>query len=539
MKRSGLFHPYCTRVFALRVFVIILMAITACNKTKPLPELEKSVSWRFTKATSGSGDWWSTPTPNKWDIDITLNNRDTRAWMVVPNFLFLESYRGEVIAKGLTDSERAEILNMYMPFRVDNAPADTSGGIERTIVFPAAGDRYTVIWTRATLHWKLNNREMNWSPVRLTGNDSLQCHWQELNNYTFSMMIKFTPEYGLNMLGPVLYDSSDTRDVAYLMVSRSDTCMEKGKSWKSLQPELIPLTEETIMKQVGDTSRSLEWRCYFTNMIWDQPRRPGNAPELLTGLFNDRNNPLELRVVAAHSLIGTGNISALDSLKAFALDGRYEIRKRAGLLSRLYLLVPEGDLSFFKEIMDDTHQSPRLRKAASEALKNTADSLYVTPETEKALKILIIAEEHYLRAGEYYVQKLYAKAVGEYTQALDIKPEYADALNGRGGAYISTGKIGPAISDLTKAIQLEPTNSSYNLRGMCYFRNKDYSRAVSDFRKAIELNPGLPEPYSNLGLYYLTVVRDSSEGCKYLKKACELGNCSQYEMALEESECEK
>ncbi|MGD2035971.1 MAG: tetratricopeptide repeat protein [Bacteroidales bacterium] len=433
--------------------ITLLVFMTACrkNETVPSPDLDISVTWKFTRATSGSG-WWSVPTPNKWNMDIKIRNKDNKSWTMVPDFLFLETYEEDVIAKGLNDSILAEKRKVYMPFRVDPAPGDTSDGIERTILFPAGGDMYTVLWTKASLHWKYNNRMVNWIPVNMLSNDSLDCHWEELNNYTFSTKNKFDPEYRLYLLGPVIYDSSHTGGNAYLVISSPDTCLEKGKVWQSYHSGIVTLNKEFVLEQISDTMRSPEWRNYFVAMLWDQPRPVENAGEILTSLFYNKNNPASIRFSSAYSLIGTGYVAALDSLKEFVLDENYQANSRAALLSNLYKLMHPDDCSFFKEMISDRQNPAKLRVAAAGALKHMADSLFVTGELEDDLEACLEAEDHYLQAGEYYVKKLYYKAIEEYTKALRIRTDYADALNGRGGAYMGIERIDKALAVLTRLL---------------------------------------------------------------------------------------
>jgi Tfp pilus assembly protein PilF len=524
-------------IFNICLKLFMLVFLTACYKSEPHPQLKTTVSWDFVKATSGSGYWWSVPTPNEWNMQVVIRNHDERVLMVVPDFLFLESYKNDVIAKGLQNKKQADKRKIYMPFMLDNTPEDTSASVERTIFFPAGNDMYTVIWTHASLHWKHNNHEVNWAPVPLLNRDSLQCNWQELNNYTFSMDIKSDPGYQLYLLGPVLYDSSNAEGHSYLLISKSDTCLEMGKQWKSLKTEIQPLTAEMIRQQIGDTTRSVAWRCYFISILWDQPRPVKNSGEILTGLFYDKNNPDAVRFASAYSLEETGNVLVLDSIKKFVFAEKYKVDIRARLLANLYKLISGNDFSYFRDIINNRQNSAKLRMAAADALKNTSDSLFITANLKNELQICRDAEEHYIQATAYHKQKLYTKAASEYTRALEIKEDYADALNGRGGAYISLGKIDKALADLKKAVHFDPTCSSYNLRGMCYLKKGQYELAVTDFNKAIELNPDDPEPYSNLGLYYITVTNDCTRGLVYLKQACKLGDCSQYELALEKSLC--
>jgi tetratricopeptide (TPR) repeat protein len=49
----------------------------------------------------------------------------------------------------------------------------------------------------------------------------------------------------------------------------------------------------------------------------------------------------------------------------------------------------------------------------------------------------------------------YDKAIDEYTEAIRLKPDYADAYYNRGNAYVGQGKLDKAIADFAKAEELK------------------------------------------------------------------------------------
>ena len=275
----------------------------------------------------------------------------------------------------------------------------------------------------------------------------------------------------------MLYDSSQTDGSAFLLVTAPDTCINPGVEWISSKSELFPLTIEKIMGEINDTTKSVEWRCHFIAMLWDQPRPVKNAGTILKQIFTDRNNPDVLKFSAAFSLIETGNKPMLDSLKQFVLDEEYNVNRRAVLLTQLYKLE-ENDFSFYKNIAGNKSISPTLRNAAALALKNTKDSIYVTPELDEEIERFLEAEEYLINGNRYYLENKYAKSIVEYDKALYIMPDYHEALNCRGASYFKLMQFDKAINDFTKDIQLEPTNSSLNLRGMCYYKLKQYDKVV-------------------------------------------------------------
>ena len=85
----------------------------------------------------------------------------------------------------------------------------------------------------------------------------------------------------------------------------------------------------------------------------------------------------------------------------------------------------------------------------------------------------------------------YNEALSEFAEAISINPNYANAYNNRGLAYLALQKYDEAISDYTNAILINPNDSkAYYYRGVVYHEKGDCDNAKKDWEKAIELNPG-------------------------------------------------
>jgi Flp pilus assembly protein TadD len=118
------------------------------------------------------------------------------------------------------------------------------------------------------------------------------------------------------------------------------------------------------------------------------------------------------------------------------------------------------------------------------------------------------------------------QAITEFTKAIELDPKSDWAYSNRGLAYVRKGQYDQAISDCNKALEINPRDAkAYFGRGLAYADGKgQYDQAISDFSKTIELNPRLAEAYSNRGLAYLDLAQ-FDHGCQDLQKACKLGLC--------------
>jgi len=95
------------------------------------------------------------------------------------------------------------------------------------------------------------------------------------------------------------------------------------------------------------------------------------------------------------------------------------------------------------------------------------------------------------------------QAVSDCTKAIEINPKYANAYNNRGNAYSRQGNLPQAISDFNRAIEINPHDSSYyNGRGFAYAVQNKFIQAISDFTRAIEINPKYADAYYNRGVAY-------------------------------------
>ena len=107
------------------------------------------------------------------------------------------------------------------------------------------------------------------------------------------------------------------------------------------------------------------------------------------------------------------------------------------------------------------------------------------------------------RGASYGELEEHDRAIANYTRAISLNPEYADAYNNRGTTYNKLEEHDRAIADLTRAISLNPEYvDAYNNRGVSYKKLEQYDRAIADFTQAISLNPEFATAYYNRGNSY-------------------------------------
>ena len=100
------------------------------------------------------------------------------------------------------------------------------------------------------------------------------------------------------------------------------------------------------------------------------------------------------------------------------------------------------------------------------------------------------------RGVAYFGLRQYDRALRDYSQAIALKPDYAEALNNRGNAYNGLGQYARAVADLDRAVALRPgyAHAFYN-RGNAYVSLGQFRNAVQDYSSAITLKPGYANAY--------------------------------------------
>ena len=112
----------------------------------------------------------------------------------------------------------------------------------------------------------------------------------------------------------------------------------------------------------------------------------------------------------------------------------------------------------------------------------------------------ISAETHLYRGNDKYKSGDYEGAIADYTQAIRLKPDYADAYNNRGIAKDDLGQYLAAIADYDTAIRLKPDYAdTYNNRGIVKARLGQHLDAIADYNTAIRLKSDYADAYVNRG----------------------------------------
>jgi len=100
-------------------------------------------------------------------------------------------------------------------------------------------------------------------------------------------------------------------------------------------------------------------------------------------------------------------------------------------------------------------------------------------------------------------------AIIDFSFALSVKPDLAEAYERRGAAYARAGERQHAIADLSAAIALKPGLArAWSERGQALFAAHQDDRAISDLTQALALRPDNVIDLNNRCVMRATVGRD-------------------------------
>ena len=203
----------------------------------------------------------------------------------------------------------------------------------------------------------------------------------------------------------------------------------------------------------------------------------------------------------------TGKLSELNKFNAMSIPAEYFEEAMEKLRSDRFLNRSLESISH--PVSDITERITEEQKAAAEE---------ASPVEEKQLT----AVEWFERGFSNHVVGNYGEAIRNYTEAINIEPDFALAYANRGFSKSDVGDLESAIADYDTAIDLgDESEITYNNRANIYSVKGNYENAIRDFQKSIRINPNYASArISIFGL--LNKVGKNAEAKTHKQKACEL-----------------
>ncbi|MEM7067064.1 MAG: tetratricopeptide repeat protein [Cyanobacteria bacterium P01_B01_bin.77] len=139
----------------------------------------------------------------------------------------------------------------------------------------------------------------------------------------------------------------------------------------------------------------------------------------------------------------------------------------------------------------------RLTGKTDDALADFTQAVDLDPEYEWAIAN---------RGETYGLMERYEEALTDFTRAIDLDPNYKWAIASRGETYGLMERYEEALTDFTRAIDLDPNYKwAIASRGVTYRLMERYEEALTDFTRAIDLDPNYKWAINDRGLAYQAI----------------------------------
>ncbi|UAY52085.1 tetratricopeptide repeat protein [Ferruginibacter albus] len=133
------------------------------------------------------------------------------------------------------------------------------------------------------------------------------------------------------------------------------------------------------------------------------------------------------------------------------------------------------------------------------------------------------AESLSIKAFDFSKEKKYSTAIDLYHQAIRIEPDNPKLFFDISNCYENVGNLIEALLMLDTAISLDKANPNfYSNRGLIYWKLYKDSSAISDYQEAIKLDSSNWVVYANLTIAYYT-NNNMTKSCETLIAAKKWG----------------
>ena len=109
---------------------------------------------------------------------------------------------------------------------------------------------------------------------------------------------------------------------------------------------------------------------------------------------------------------------------------------------------------------------------------------------------ILYATPHFTYAGlgnAYYYKGELEQSEKNYLEALKIKPEFVNAMQGLAQTYVAMGRIPEAVEKLEKAVRIAPNSAALHFQlAEAYRLALEFRKAHNSYRKVVELAPESP-----------------------------------------------
>jgi tetratricopeptide (TPR) repeat protein len=143
---------------------------------------------------------------------------------------------------------------------------------------------------------------------------------------------------------------------------------------------------------------------------------------------------------------------------------------------------------------------------AQETEEETVPAAEVESTVEDAPNDAVRTEELFRSGVDKARRQDYQGAIADFSEVLELNPQYIPAYYNRGLARSFIGQVEEAIADYTQALEFFPEDiEAYNNRGILRSQLGDFEGAIDDYTEALDRNPNKVNAYYNRALAQVAV----------------------------------
>ena len=150
----------------------------------------------------------------------------------------------------------------------------------------------------------------------------------------------------------------------------------------------------------------------------------------------------------------------------------------------------EEQIAELQEILREDSENYRARRELALILIETGFEKEASQHLLYLIKKITDDSSLYFNLGvTFEKQKMFNKAKTAYQKAIEITPNFFDAIYNLGLVYTELKSYNKAIKCFKKMVEQDKndSNSYFNL-GICYFKKGDYAEAIANFQNTIDIN---------------------------------------------------
>jgi tetratricopeptide (TPR) repeat protein len=147
-------------------------------------------------------------------------------------------------------------------------------------------------------------------------------------------------------------------------------------------------------------------------------------------------------------------------------------------------------LAYHAPIDESGFENPQLLGASTLDDDDLVGYLEYIKQTGNIDEVIQYASKYYQEAYQLGSEKEHEQAIEKYNKAIELIPNFFEAIDNRAFAKMDLGLWDAAIEDFTLSLTVNPDSllAVFSI-GECYFKAEEYEKAKGYFEQAVVINP--------------------------------------------------